>query len=52
MYDYIFMEEPESFVASRGAEAQACDCIRDRFWIPFPLEEMKYLTYSFPRFDN
>ena len=28
---------------SRGAGAQAWDCKRDRFWVRFPLEEMKCL---------
>ena len=35
--------------ASRGAGAQACDCKRDRLWVRFALEEMKYLIFSFPR---
>ena len=29
--------------ASRGAGAQVCDCERDRLWIRFLCEEMKYL---------
>ena len=31
---------------SRGAEAQACDCKKDRLWVLFPLEEIKYLISS------
>ena len=29
--------------------AQACDCISERLWVRHPLEEMKYLIFSFPR---
>ena len=28
---------------SRGAGAQACDCKRDRLWVRFRLEDIKYL---------
>ena len=35
--------------ASRGAEAQACDCKRDTLWLRLPLEEIKYLIFLFPR---
>ena len=30
---------------------EACDC-SDRFWVRFPLEEMKYWIFSFPRPAN
>ena len=43
-------ENGERIGLSRGA--QACDCKRDRLWVQFPLEEMKYLTLSFPRSGN
>ena len=32
---------------SRGAGAQACDCQRDRFYVRFPPEEMRYFIFSF-----
>ena len=34
------------------AGAQAWDCKCDRLWVRFPLEEMKYLIFSFPRIGN
>ena len=34
-------------VGPRGAETQAYDCEYDKLWIRFPLEEMKYLLFSF-----
>ena len=40
------------FEASRGAEVQAWDCKRDRFWARFPLEKMKYLIFLIPRSGN
>ena len=33
--------------ARRGAEAQACDCKRNRFEVLFQLEEIKYVCNSF-----
>ena len=35
---YIFRVEANSSV-----EIQTCDCKRDRLWVPFPLDDMKYL---------
>ena len=32
--------------------AQACDYRRGRLWIRFPLEDMKYLIFSFPCSGN
>ena len=34
------------------AEAKACDCQHDRLSVRFPLEEIKYLIFSFPRSGN
>ena len=28
--------------AKRGAAAQECDCIHDKVWVQFPLEEINY----------
>ena len=36
---------------SRGAGAQARDCKRDRLWVRFQFEEIKYLIFSFHRSD-
>ena len=33
-------------VASYGAGSEVCDCKRDRLWVRFPIEEMKYLIFS------
>ena len=38
--------------ASHGASAQAYDYKRDRLLVPFPVEEMKYLTFSSSPSDN
>ena len=42
---YLYIGVP--IEASRGTRGQACDCKRDRLWIRFPLEEIKYLMFSF-----
>ena len=41
-----YLNKPE---ASCGAGAQGCDCKRDRLWVEFPLEEIKYLIFLFLR---
>ena len=33
--------------ASVARREQACDCERDRLWVQFPLEEIKYFIFSF-----
>ena len=42
-YDYLI----NTLGAGRGAGAQVYDCKRDRLWVWFPLEEMKYLIFPF-----
>ena len=32
---------------SRDAGTQACDCKRDRLWVRFPLDKMKYLIFLY-----
>ena len=39
-------------IINRDAAAQACDCKRDREWDRFPLEEIKYFIFLFPRSSN
>ena len=36
---------PFIFETSRGAGAQACNYKRDRLWIRFPLEDIKYFHF-------
>ena len=31
--------------ANRGTRTQACDCTRDRLWLRFPVEELKYFHF-------
>ena len=37
--------------ASHGACIQTWNCERDKLWVRFQLEEMKYLIFAFVRFD-
>ena len=34
------------------AQGQACDCKRNRLWVRFPLEKIKYLMFSFLNSDD
>ena len=38
--------------ALHGAGTQMCYCKHNKLWDRFPLEEMKYLTFSFPHSGN
>ena len=35
------------YKAFRDGGAEECDCKRDRLWVQPPLEEMRYLIFSF-----
>ena len=35
-----------------GEVTQMCDCKRDRFWVRYPLKEIKYLIFLFSRSGN
>ena len=44
--------KPSRREASRGAVAEVSDSKRNRLWVRFPFEEIKYLIFSFPRSGN